>query len=867
MCFNIFTVSETITKLIAMKPSLLILFTFIYFLSEGQQSVNNKWITFENTQYGYKFSYPSDWKIKGTSEAYIMNPISEIGNQIKTEVSFIVGSNDNDSSVDYIKKIEKTMLKSLNKNSGFQLLGSRYEYLSGNAGLLTDYTNIKTNKDTERIHSVVWRINKGVHVFRLAYWARSNMDAKYLATVYEIYNSFSFLDEPSRLTRAFLRGRWEGTITEGLPNASGIKPYPFTIIFKGYDKTKMPETIQLVDNWKKGTKDTLHTNIEAYIIDNGMKILYYQEQLDKTKCYVELYLFYNYKNGGHYLAGNNNVSGTPCYNISLSLKKVSDETELPKAELNSVTKVNPIAAPKENEPHTSSSVSEEKKAVKDAAIAFLKWYERIGEKQNMSFSNFVLSKYGKSGASEEDCPCTLNQKAINAYTTWIKANGTFISDVYLENYNKRLPAIEKYLKTAKTFEDGFQSIEDAYVANYLIYLGNGGNPDFNKLGFYTDTDKVKWEINVQPDGNAITDITYPGSEEKMRMEMVKENGLWKLAKPVRPLYDDSNVSSQPQSAKPENKPEPAKPQKDLSPAAAQLFKTIHVLSDDNSGAIVNLEISTAEKNMIVKHSGLKLNKDGKLFIVNDDDKPFEAAIDASDFNGDGKYELVLWKHDGLGPMKTSLFTIYYKTANQNYKDILTDYGFPVASKNKVNGFYLLTVAEPGMTGPSYKWDGSKYQSAGNVSIENEKEKTPLNVSKLIGGSTPEELGKTILKALKTNNKDLWMNCLHPTATTYRNLSERRFKEFREWLEEDGVSDWTSVNFSRVTYNKTGFIASNDNGEVNGEQVRRVFVIEFTYKNKEFLGGLGSMTIETYKGGNYFIFFPGKDTRLMRYKKK
>lgn len=131
-----------------------------------------------------------------------------------------------------------------------------------------------------------------------------------------------------------------------------------------------------------------------------------------------------------------------------------------------------------------------------------------------------------------------------------------------------------------------------------------------------------------------------------------------------------------------------------------------------------------------------------------------------------------------------------------------------------------------------------------------------------GGSTPDELGRILLKALKTNNLKLWMSCTHPEGES-KAFNERRFREFRQWLEEDGVSDWNLVVFNRVTFERNTSLAS-DNGEVDGEQVRRRFAIEFTYKNGEFLGGLGHMTISTYKKGKKFlIWFPGKDTEMAR----
>ena len=142
----------------------------------------------------------------------------------------------------------------------------------------------------------------------------------------------------------------------------------------------------------------------------------------------------------------------------------------------------------------------------------------------------------------------------------------------------------------------------------------------------------------------------------------------------------------------------------------------------------------------------------------------------------------------------------------------------------------------------------------------------VDLVNLRGGSTPEDLGKLLLLALKTNNKVLWMRCVHPEQ--YSSFNAKRFSQFRTWLEEDGVSDWNLVKFSRVTYTKDGPMGNYDGGVSGGEQFRRSFKIEFDYKNGEFIGGLGLMTIATYnKGHKYFIWFPGKDTMLMRKPRK
>ena len=306
-------------------------------------------------------------------------------------------------------------------------------------------------------------------------------------------------------------------------------------------------------------------------------------------------------------------------------------------------------------------------------------------------------------------------------------------------------------------------------------------------------------------------------------------------------------------------------EKELLPAAAQLFKTVRKLpsNDEAIGEIVHLNISNEEKNSIIQKSGLMLTENDTLYIDKDNNQPYESAINVIDLNEDGEYEIVVWKHNRMGPSGSSEFTIYYKSSSGEYRNILSNYGFPIMTEVKNNNFNTIIIGGPGFRYPELFWNGNKYVFLRTISMEPKK---PVDVSKLVGGSTPDELGRILLKALKTNNKQLWMNCMLPDNEKYGALCEQEFKRIRDKLEQKGLTDWSLVTFSRVTYSKE-YMSSNDNGVVDGEQVRRNFVIEFYYRNKEFIGGIGSMTIQTYKNGNYLVYFPGYDAALVRYKKK
>jgi len=55
---------------------------------------------------------------------------------------------------------------------------------------------------------------------------------------------------------------------------------------------------------------------------------------------------------------------------------------------------------------------------------------------------------------------------------------------------------------------------------------------------------------------------------------------------------------------------------------------------------------------------------------------------------------------------------------------------------------------------------------------------------------------------------------------------------------------------------------DDNGEVNGEKVYRMFVVEFTYKT-DYVGVLTAMTIMTYNRDKYYVTFAGRGANLNR----
>lgn len=125
------------------------------------------------------------------------------------------------------------------------------------------------------------------------------------------------------------------------------------------------------------------------------------------------------------------------------------------------------------------------------------------------------------------------------------------------------------------------------------------------------------------------------------------------------------------------------------------------------------------------------------------------------------------------------------------------------------------------------------------------EEKPVKTTHLLGGNTPEELGKILLKALQNNDIDTWKRCIHPEREeSNQQLIMKRFRDVIDRLEQHGLTDWSAVRFSRVMFER------NDN---NNRKVASAFTIEFTYK-QDFIGHIWFWSVATFQHQNtYFIW--------------
>ena len=123
---------------------------------------------------------------------------------------------------------------------------------------------------------------------------------------------------------------------------------------------------------------------------------------------------------------------------------------------------------------------------------------------------------------------------------------------------------------------------------------------------------------------------------------------------------------------------------------------------------------------------------------------------------------------------------------------------------------------------------------------------------LLGANSPEELAKILLQALKNNDKKTWMRCMHPDNGVEEDyLSLLRFDQHRECLSQQGISNWSSLLYSLMTYN----LRPMGGSKVDPSKTIPAVFVEFTYQNKEFSGKINLGTFVKYEG-KWLVWFSG-----------
>ncbi|MEO7310169.1 MAG: hypothetical protein ABIX01_07225 [Chitinophagaceae bacterium] len=163
----------------------------------------------------------------------------------------------------------------------------------------------------------------------------------------------------------------------------------------------------------------------------------------------------------------------------------------------------------------------EKKAAKDAVVAFLKWYKT----GNKGFDQYKL--YMSAKAKTDGPPYKINWKTVEKHFAWIKAKAPLFAAAFIVNEKqffeycdleyKKNP--EDEIPSGFDYERVMGSQEDvAYVIND-IWLKKG----------------IVWKVTLRNTGEAEVSIAEKGAPDdedaKEHFLMVKENGKWRVALP------------------------------------------------------------------------------------------------------------------------------------------------------------------------------------------------------------------------------------------------------------------------------------------------------------------------------------------------
>ena len=139
--------------------------------------------------------------------------------------------------------------------------------------------------------------------------------------------------------------------------------------------------------------------------------------------------------------------------------------------------------------------------------------------------------------------------------------------------------------------------------------------------------------------------------------------------------------------------------------------------------------------------------------------------------------------------------------------------------------------------------------------------TSTSSNERLGAKSPEELAILLLKCLKTNDKTTWMRCMHPDDSAETDeLSARRFDRHREALTAIGVTNWSAVQYSRLTYP----LRPMGGDKIDPNKTIPFSKVEFTYKNPEFVGRIALGTYSFYDG-KWLVWFSGypEDCTMVR----
>ncbi|HEU4573604.1 MAG TPA: hypothetical protein VFS36_01275 [Chitinophagaceae bacterium] len=122
--------------------------------------------------------------------------------------------------------------------------------------------------------------------------------------------------------------------------------------------------------------------------------------------------------------------------------------------------------------------------------------------------------------------------------------------------------------------------------------------------------------------------------------------------------------------------------------------------------------------------------------------------------------------------------------------------------------------------------------------------------KTVGSNSADELGRRVLNAFKNNDFNSYLQCINGENTAE---IKRGWQQVRKSLQSQGVSDWSKIRFSRVSYCTGQGVPANSYG---------CFKIEFEY-GTSFWGATSSLNGATWKNGKLFLNHSYNDAGIRR----
>lgn len=179
--------------------------------------------------------------------------------------------------------------------------------------------------------------------------------------------------------------------------------------------------------------------------------------------------------------------------------------------------------------------------LKQSALAFFHWYEQVWDTpqgaRTVEKFRLLVDRSGKPETADGyGCPCRINAAESEKLLAFM-AQMPPLSTVYLSSLRRSIAEFAAKFRQARTTQANLELAEAFNGALFNLFPGNGGEPRFSASGIFGTS--ASWEISALGAGRALVNVSFPmpkGWPERTRayaLTMVREQGAWKLAAPVR----------------------------------------------------------------------------------------------------------------------------------------------------------------------------------------------------------------------------------------------------------------------------------------------------------------------------------------------